>query len=672
MPLRLSTYKRHFLSLKGRLLLGLIATWGVVLALLLGGGWQSGKALLEEVTHTHLRYEAQLIADDLSDQVNARLSALERLAWRVDALRRPGDPRLEDGLRLNDVLLEWFDGLFVTDASGTILSSWPLGQRLEDKEIGQYSFFSQVRAFKRPVVSDPVRLGDGEAEVLFLVPRLGMYGRFDGVIGGVVKLDSEQLFGQLDRLRLGEAGYASVMSASGALLYHPRRDVEPGAVPDAEASHWQNLAQLGWEGEAREASSDGTKAYRAYRQIWPANWVVGISLPQNQVMVPLEGWLRHLGWRFALAAVLLLPVIGWLLWLALRPLLRLESQIEEVGRGRRSQVTLNTRMHELQQVADTFNRVEVERGQALASLEGRQAFLDAILASSPVGMFVTDIDGTITYMNQALVELTGFSLAMDARREWMRHVHPDDHTTALELWHRSMAGGEDFLQQFRYYRQGGELLWLEVHTSPVIAEERVLGFVGTVKDITERREEEALRQWEAEHDPLTGLLNRRGFERRLEEALADWRKTGTPSSLILFDLDHFKPINDEGGHALGDEMLRRIAQVVAWEVRRSDHVARQGGDEFAVLLPSCTPAHAEKVAQSLIEAVGEVEVTQEGSEFRVTLSLGLTSFQEGDERIATVIERADDATYRAKRGGRNRAVTCEASVEDVDDILFSR
>ncbi len=99
-----------------------------------------------------------------------------------------------------------------------------------------------------------------------------------------------------------------------------------------------------------------------------------------------------------------------------------------------------------------------------------------------------------------------------------------------------------------------------------------------MKDITERRQQEALQRWEAEHDPLTGLLNRRGFERRLEEAFADFQKTSTPSALLLFDLDHFKPINDEGGHALGDEMLRRIAQIVAWEVRRSDHVAISRAD----------------------------------------------------------------------------------------------
>ncbi|GEK73345.1 MULTISPECIES: sensor domain-containing diguanylate cyclase [Halomonas] len=668
MPFRLSTYWRHAQSLKGRLMLGLLATWIVVMALLLTFGWRTGDRLLESSSNTHLRYEARLIADDLTSQVASRLRSLERLANRLDVDRVPSP---QHGLRHSEALLEWFDWLMVTDAEGRVSALWPENRDMQGVDLSFRDYFQHVRAFRRPYVSEPFHsLLSDIPMVVFAVPRRDELGRFQGMVGGALRLNGGSqgggLFQRLDRLRLGEQGYASVMSDNGTYLYHPRDDKVLHTLPEEERTDWQELALMGWEGEASELLSGERAGYKAYRQIWPAGWIVSVTLPRDQVIAPLEGWLRRLGGWFVLVAGLLLPLIGWLLWRLLSPLLRLKRQMQEVGRGHRQRVSLDTRMHELQQVADTFNHVEVERSQALASLEGRQAFLDAVLASSPVGMFVTDTEGALTYMNQALVELTGFKVYQEARHEWMRHIHPDDSATVLELWHHSMASGEDFLQQFRYYRRSGEPLWLEVHTRLAMAEDRVLGFVGTVKDITERREEEALRQWEAEHDPLTGLLNRRGFERRLEEALADWRKTGNPASLILFDLDHFKPINDEGGHALGDEMLRRIAQVVAWEVRRSDHVARQGGDEFAVLLPSCTVAHAEQLAQSLVEAVGEVEVSQGGRDFRVTLSLGLTSFQEGDERIATVIERADDATYRAKRQGRNRAVTCEVSAESDD------
>lgn len=663
MPYPFSSYRRHAQSLKGRLMLGLLATWIVVMALLLLFGWRTGDDLLESSNNTHLRYEARLIADDLTNQAQSRLGALERLGAELDD--EQGAATLQDQLHGNAALLEWFDRLVVMGADGRVMAVWPEMTGTQGVDLSYRDYFRQVRDFRQPYVSEPfVSFMSEIPMVMFTVPRLDAQGRFMGVVGGAIHLNGDRLFRRLDRLRLGDQGYASVMSVGGTYLYHPEGDQVLRTVPEDERSDARALALLGWEGEVREPLPDHGIGYRAYRQIWPANWIVSVTLPRDQVMAPLAGWLQRLGWWFVPVACLLLPMIGWVLWLTLRPLMRLERQIEQVGRGLRKRVTLKTRMHELQQVADTFNRVEVERSQALISLQQRQAFLDAVLASSPVGMFVTDTAGNMTYMNPVLIELTGFSRVDDARREWAAYVHPDDRETLLELWRYHMASGEGLKQQFRYCRQGGELLWLEVHAGPVADGGEALGFVGTVKDITARREEEAMRQWEAEHDPLTGLLNRRGFERRLEEALVDWRKTGTPSSLILFDLDHFKPINDEGGHALGDEMLRRIARVIDREVRGSDHVARQGGDEFAVLLPSCTPQHAEKIARALVDAVGRVDVQHEGRTYRVTLSLGLTSLREGDQRIAAVIERADAASYRAKRAGRNRAVVCHEASDD--------
>ncbi|KFC49968.1 diguanylate cyclase, partial [Halomonas sp. SUBG004] len=199
-------------------------------------------------------------------------------------------------------------------------------------------------------------------------------------------------------------------------------------------------------------------------------------------------------------------------------------------------------------------------------------------------MFVANFGGKITYMNPALLEM--LDIPPDTPMEaWMEQVHPDDREGARDMWVHSLKTGSDFVRQLRFVRSDHETLWLDIHARVVMLSQggHSLGLVGVVKDITERRQQEALQRWEAEHDPLTGLLNRRGFERRLEEAFADFQKTSTPSALLLFDLDHFKPINDEGATRWGDEMLRRIAQIVAWEVRRSDHVARKG----EMSLPCC-------------------------------------------------------------------------------------
>ncbi|TFH85410.1 diguanylate cyclase [Billgrantia azerbaijanica] len=650
---------------------GLATTWLVIAGLLLALAWLFGKGLVGDANLSHLRYEARLIATELNDEVTLRMEALERLSRRLPG-NEPAELRalLED----NEALLAWFEGLMVTDGDGTVLADWPVVAGRAGLETRDTEYFPMVRHTRAPYVSEPfIGRASGERLVLMLVPRFDAGGDFRGVVGGMVNLTRGGLFQRLETSHVGEETISTVFTASGQLLFHPRRD---GVSPDREPLRRASVLELaldGWQGEAKVELASGEPALVAYRQIWPANWVVGVALPESQVNAPLRDFLGKLWWAWLAVAVLLLASISWLVERLLSPLQRLERQIAEVGAGQRRYLALSTQMGELRQVANTFNQLEHERLSALDHLREREAFLDAVLASTPVGVFVADLEGRLTYMNPALRELLG--LAPKSRtRDWWERIHPNDRQGTEDLWRHALTTGSDFVRQLRYLSDREGTLWLEVHASQVRGSDQPLGFVGMVKDITERRQQEALQRWEAEHDPLTGLLNRRGFERRLEEALAECTKTGTPSVLILFDLDHFKPINDEGGHALGDEMLRRIAQVVAWEVRRSDHVARQGGDEFAVLLPSCTLKQATGIAESLRQAVCDVEVTHEGREYRVTLSIGVAALQEEDESIEAVLGRADEACYRAKAEGRNAVVITSTGASQISgseiDELF--
>ncbi|MCG6656271.1 diguanylate cyclase [Halomonas campisalis] len=659
---------RRLCSLQGRLLVGLVTTWLAIVGLLLMLAWLFGKELVEDASVAHLRYDAQLIADGLTDNVNRRLSSLERLASLLEG-REPEE--LKSLLEDNQALLEWFEGIMVTGPDGRVLADWPMVEGRVGLETAGTEYFRMVRHSPWPYVSRPfVGRASGEPLVLMLVPRIGERGEFRGVVGGMVNLVQGGLFRRLEAVRLGDVGYVSVFAASGELLFHPRRDRELVEAVNQQDLVTLDLALSGWQGEAVARGVYGEPALVAYRQVWPADWVVGAVLPKSQVYEPLGSFLARLWWAWLGVAVLLLASMYWLVKKLLAPLQRLERQIGEVVAGERRYLALSTHMDELQQVANTFNRLEHERHAALEHLKDRQAFLDAVLGSTPLGMFVADLQGRLTYMNPALLELLGLGRVSGAR-DWWGRIHSADRQGAEDMWRHTLSTGSEFVRQLRFVNGRDETLWLEVHASQVRGSEQPLGFVGMVKDITESRQQEALQRWEAEHDPLTGLLNRRGFERRLEEALAEYAKTGTPSVLILFDLDHFKPINDEGGHALGDEMLRRIAQVVAWEVRRSDHVARQGGDEFAILLPSCTLRQATKIAEALRQAVSEIGVTHGGREYRVTLSIGVASLQEGDLSIETVLARADAACYRAKSAGRDEVVVSEGGEVDhsLDEFL---
>ncbi len=157
-------------------------------------------------------------------------------------------------------------------------------------------------------------------------------------------------------------------------------------------------------------------------------------------------------------------------------------------------------------------------------------------------------------------------------------------------------------------------------------------------------------------DNLTGLGNQRAFRHGFENMLHRARRRSGPLCLILCDVDHFKSINDNYGHPFGDQVLKLVASVLADTVRIVDLAARYGGEEFAVILEDSDCQSARQVAERLRQAVAGLRLAHRMEEVRVTISLGLADFPKAGDSMSTLIERADQALYQAKRGGRNRCV----------------
>ena len=156
----------------------------------------------------------------------------------------------------------------------------------------------------------------------------------------------------------------------------------------------------------------------------------------------------------------------------------------------------------------------------------------------------------------------------------------------------------------------------------------------------------------ATKDPLTNTGNRRALEDRLREVVAGFRRNPQPASLLLFDLDHFKAVNDRHGHAKGDEVLQGVAQIVRLRIRVTDSMYRIGGEEFVVLLEGQDIQQASRLAEQLRTLI---EVNELVSDPDVTVSIGVAEFEAG-ESAGDWLRRADDAMYQAKRLGRNRIV----------------
>jgi diguanylate cyclase len=154
-------------------------------------------------------------------------------------------------------------------------------------------------------------------------------------------------------------------------------------------------------------------------------------------------------------------------------------------------------------------------------------------------------------------------------------------------------------------------------------------------------------------DPLTGVPNRRAFDSALDRQIAEWERTGSAFSVIVVDADHFKAINDRQGHAAGDLVLRRLAELLEGTFRKMDLIARIGGEEFAVILPSTSGRNACRAAEHVREAVSQHEFQDENFRIRLTISLGVAEVASRDE-AGSLLRRADQALYAAKQAGRNR------------------
>ncbi|ELS05256.1 diguanylate cyclase (GGDEF) domain-containing protein [Xenococcus sp. PCC 7305] len=173
------------------------------------------------------------------------------------------------------------------------------------------------------------------------------------------------------------------------------------------------------------------------------------------------------------------------------------------------------------------------------------------------------------------------------------------------------------------------------------------------KQITEQMlSEKKLAQWQASHDVLTNLVNRREFENQLSQILESEAATG--HSLLYLDLDRFKIINDTCGHAAGDELLRQISKVLQNELRSSDTLARLGGDEFAVILHKCEQNNAVEIAQTILLAVQHFCFHWQEQSFTIGVSIGVLSFKSQKDTLTSVLKAADAACYQAKNLGRNQ------------------
>ncbi|MEN8259879.1 MAG: EAL domain-containing protein [Pseudomonadota bacterium] len=281
--------------------------------------------------------------------------------------------------------------------------------------------------------------------------------------------------------------------------------------------------------------------------------------------------------------------------------------------------------------------------------------LSLAVEHSPSAVIITDTMGTIEYVNPKFTEITGYppeeAIGQTPRLLRSGEVPREKYR---ELWNTLLAGKE-WRGLFHNRKKNGELYWAQEFIAPIKNDAaQITHFVAIQEDVTEARRVSERISFQASHDVLTGLINRREFEQCLKRVIGTAKQNHSEHSLCFLDLDRFKIVNDTCGHVAGDELLRQVGLLLRDDLRKRDVLARLGGDEFAILMEYCSVSQASRIATKIRNRIEQFRFFWGERTFTIGVSVGITAVNKDSPDITDLINQADNACYAAKDAGRGR------------------
>ncbi len=513
------------------------------------------------------------------------------------------------------------------DAQGEVVASSRPG--LKGRNFAYREYFQTVRQNPDPdmlFVSAPFKttLGAYGINLARMIPDRA--GRFDGIV--VATLDPDYFKSVMASVLYAPDMWTAIAHGDGIQFL---------MVPEREGQTGKNLLQPGsFFSRHRDSGKDasiltgvvyatGEERMMALRTIRPAQLkqdkplVVAVGRDLATIFEPWRRDVRAEGGLFVL--IVLMAVTG---------------------------LRLFQRWH---------GEFERQTASAAKALEDSEHFMRVLTDNIPgmVGYWTADL--RCGFANSRYLEWFGRT------HEQMRGIHikdlmGEDLFRLNEPHIRAVLRGER--QQFErtLTKADGSIGHTLANYIPDREGDRTKGFFVLVSDVTTLKNAEVALERLARTDSLTGLPNRRYFLERAEQELSRSTRYGGPLSILMIDIDHFKAVNDTYGHTTGDLVLQKVAAICRQTLRDIDVVGRLGGEEFAVALPQTDSRQANEVAERLRQCIADTPVSLEhGLPIRVTISIGITTLAGTDTNIDKLLSQADEALYRAKRGGRNQACT---------------
>jgi len=662
--------RRNFLARIAASLKTRLAVAGLLLVAMSAAGtaWlvvQSMSQRTERAALEHALENVHRQARAITTRLLKLQESLQSLAERLPpAQLDPAPPApVSRALETQAILGSLFSNLFVAGPDGKpyAFAGEPSAEKIL-RHPRTVELLAQVARARAPAISQPIRYDANRGPVvIFGVPLAGEGGRAPGVLGGSVALDAPALMREWIEEDSESESLSVVLDASGRIVAHP--DVRLVMQLAASESRLTE-AVAEWEAAGRPVEPSGIARHVGPQIVSHAgipliDWVVmrisdaeyalgGPTAARRQALT-LAGAVALIAGALLLSATIVL----------LRPLSRLKRRVRRMREeGEDDEDGWPAAWGELGELSAALREAMRERrrmGEEKAVLLKR---MHAVFANVPLGIALTQ-DGRFVLSSEHLQQTLGCSAeALEGRDTGLLFADEEAHRQLLARIRDAFAAGRPLDEEVELLRRNRTTFWARLRGVRVDKENADAGAIWTIEDVSEMRAERETLSWQSTHDGLTGLANRREFERLLGEVVGNRRREAICA--LFIDLDFFKEVNDQGGHAAGDRMLVIVAENLRAQVRTSDVVARLGGDEFALLLRSCDLKSGLRIAEKILAAIRDIRLLWDGREFSVGASIGVVEVDASLPTLPEVLAAADGACYAAKRSGRNQVCAAEA------------
>lgn len=436
------------------------------------------------------------------------------------------------------------------------------------------------------------------------------------------------------------------------------RSLDPERFVGGKASQSFRVAIIqGNTGVFPGSTLEGTPTLNKVRPIYGLDWYMGVAVPQAVLNAPVHEMLWHVGGLSALWLGLAVLAASVFAGYVVRQMQQVSSAMAFGLAGTQDDSPIRIReLFDMFQRYRDAKRTEAAARTDLGEAQSQRDEVRDLYDHAPCGYHSLDKEGRIVRMNQTELGWLGRSLEEVLGRPYTDFLSEQSQQVFRERFPEFARDGYIRDLEMELIKGTGSPMPILISATAIRdAQGNFLASRTTVFDNTEQKMNEAQLERLARTDVLTSLSNRRDFYERAQQEVARAKRSGKAFSLMLLDVDFFKKINDQYGHAGGDEVLRRLSRVLSDLLREVDSPARLGGEEFVVLMPE-TPLEGARLVAERVRAGMEATVVElgDGRLIRFTVSIGLAHWADGEDDIDVPLHRADEALYRAKAGGRNQ------------------